>query len=63
MLSEPAFLDMQAEVREVVKKAVEFAETSPVPDASELYTDVLLNPMPNMSPTAEYKHGAKNPLL
>lgn len=63
VLSEAAFLDMQAEVREVVKKAVEFAENSPVPDASELYTDVLLNPMPNMSPTAEYKHGAKNPLL
>ncbi|MFO0831218.1 MAG: pyruvate dehydrogenase (acetyl-transferring) E1 component subunit alpha [Phycisphaerales bacterium] len=62
-LSEPHFLDMQADVRDVVKKAVEFAEASPVPDASELYTDVLLNPMPNMSPACEYTRGAKNPLL
>jgi hypothetical protein len=29
----------------------------------ELWTDVLLNPMPNMSPMGDYKIGAKNPLL
>jgi pyruvate dehydrogenase E1 component alpha subunit len=63
ILSEQAFLDMQTEIKDQVKKAVDFAEASPVPDASELFTDVLMNPMPNMSPTATYTHGAKNPLL
>ena len=54
---------MQTEVKEVVKAAMEFAESSPFPDAAELYTDVLTNPMPNMSPSGEYTHGEKNPLL
>jgi pyruvate dehydrogenase E1 component alpha subunit len=63
VLSEAAFTQMQSEVREVVKKAMEFAEESPTPDAGELHTDVLLNPMKNMSPSATYRHGAKNPLL
>ncbi len=63
VLSEAAFTQMQSEVREVVKKAMDFAEESPVPDASELHTDVLLNPMKNMSPSATYRQGAKNPLL
>lgn len=63
ILAEKAFMDLQAEVKEQVRVAVEFAENSPVPDASELYTDVLLNPMKNMSPTRDYTHGAKNPLL
>jgi pyruvate dehydrogenase E1 component alpha subunit len=35
----------------------------PDPRPSELYSDVLVNPQPNMSPTAEYTFGAKNPLL
>jgi pyruvate dehydrogenase E1 component alpha subunit len=30
------------EVREVINEAAEFAQTSPEPDPSELYTDVLL---------------------
>lgn len=63
VLSEAAFVQMQAEVREIVKAAVDFAESSPTPDPSELFTDVLLNPMKNMSPQGEYRHGAKNPLL
>jgi pyruvate dehydrogenase E1 component alpha subunit len=63
VLTEEAFLEMQSQVKEIVKAAVEFAESSPTPDASELYTDVLLNPMKNMSPSGEYTHGAKNPLL
>jgi pyruvate dehydrogenase E1 component alpha subunit len=64
LLSESRFLDMQAEIRDTVRKAVDFAENSPVPDVeAELYSDVLLNPMPNMSPTRDYVHGAKNPLL
>ncbi len=63
VLSEQAFMEMQTEIKEQVKKAVEFAENSPVPDMSELYTDVLANPMPNMSPMGDYTFGAKNPLL
>ncbi|MCE7974527.1 MAG: pyruvate dehydrogenase (acetyl-transferring) E1 component subunit alpha [Leptolyngbya sp. PLA1] len=63
VLTEAGFVQIQAEVREIVKAAVDFAEASPAPDAAELFTDVLLNPMKNMSPQAEYTHGAKNPLL
>ncbi|GJQ29873.1 MAG: pyruvate dehydrogenase E1 component subunit alpha [Phycisphaerae bacterium] len=63
VLSEQAFTDLQTSIKEQVRHAMEFAENSPVPDASELHTDVYLNPMPNLSPTAEYRHGAKNPLL
>lgn len=63
LLNEAQFMDIQTEVKEVVRKAMEFAETSPIPEMDELYTDVLKNPMPNMSPTCEYRHGAKNPLL
>jgi len=63
ILNEQMMMDMQAEVKETVRAAIEFAENSAVPDASELYTDVLLNPMPNMSPSGEYRIGAKNPLL
>jgi pyruvate dehydrogenase E1 component alpha subunit len=63
-LSEQQFMEVQSEVKEAVRKAMEFAESSPVPDpAQELYSDVMLSPMPNMSPTREYVQGAKNPLL
>ncbi len=62
-LTEDAFQQMQAEVKDAVKAAMEFAENGQVPDASELYTDVMLNPMPNMSPIRDYTHGLKNPLL
>ena len=64
VLSEQAFMDIQSEVKEVVRRAMEFAENSPVPDpATELYSDVMHNPMANMSPLGEYVHGVKNPLL
>lgn len=63
VLNEAQFMDIQTEVKEVVRKAMDFAETSPVPEMDELYTDVLKNPMPNMSPSRDYTHGAKNPLL
>jgi pyruvate dehydrogenase E1 component alpha subunit len=63
LLTEEQFIALQAQVKDVVKAAVEFAESSPVPDPAELFSDVLLNPVPNMSPTARYVHGAKNPLL
>lgn len=62
ILSEEQFMQMQAEVKDVVKAAMEFAESSPLPDVSELYTDVMTNPLPNMSPSGEYTQGAKNPL-
>jgi pyruvate dehydrogenase E1 component alpha subunit len=63
LLSEAQFMDIQTEVKDIVKKAMDFAENSPVPEMSELFTDVMLNPQANMSPTAVYTHGAKNPLL
>ncbi len=63
LLSEAQFMDIQTEVKDIVKKAMDFAENSPVPEMSELFTDVMMNPQANMSPTAVYTHGAKNPLL
>jgi pyruvate dehydrogenase E1 component alpha subunit len=64
VLSEQGFLDLQAEVKETVRKAIEFAEQSPAPDVDEeLYSDVFYNPMPNLSPIRDYIHGSKNPLL
>jgi pyruvate dehydrogenase E1 component alpha subunit len=62
ILTEEQFIEMQAEVKGVVKAAMEFAESSPFPDVSELFTDVMYNPQRGMSPTAEYTDGAKNPL-
>jgi pyruvate dehydrogenase E1 component alpha subunit len=63
-LTEQQFMEMQTEVKEVVRHALEFAEQSPVPDpATELYSDVYVNPAPNLSPSGEYVHGVKNPLL
>lgn len=62
-LSESKFQEIQEEVRDLVKQAIEFAEASPAPDINELYTDVFVNPMPNMSPLGDYTHGVKNPLL
>ena len=57
-------MDLQTKVKETVRVAMEFAENSPAPEVSaELYSDVLLNPMPNMSPMGEYIHGAKNPMI
>ncbi len=51
------------EVRKIVRDAVTFAEESPAPELSELVTDVYVNIEPNLSPTTEYRHGARNPLL
>lgn len=62
-LSQDQFQEMQEEVRALVRDSVEFAENSPVPDPAELYSDVFVNPQANLSPTAEYVKGAKNPLL
>ncbi len=64
VLTEDRFKAMQQEVRDAVREALDFAEKSPFPDPeAELYTDVLANPLPNMSPIRDYTHGAPNPLL
>ena len=63
-LSEEMHQQMQAELRDICMKSIDFAENSPTPDpATELYSDVYLNPQKNLSPTADYTHGAKNPML
>lgn len=62
-MSEEEFAEMQKGVKAEVAAAVKFAEDSPIPDSSELYTDVYARPMRNLSPIREYTHGAKNPLL
>lgn len=64
ILSEQRFMEIQSEVKDAVRKAMEFAEESPTPDVeAELYSDVFINPQPNLSPTRDYVHGQKNPLL
>ncbi|MDX2148711.1 MAG: pyruvate dehydrogenase (acetyl-transferring) E1 component subunit alpha [Planctomycetota bacterium] len=64
VLSEPEFMEIQSEVKAAVARSLEFAEQSPAPEpASELYTDVYLNPQANLSPHREYTHGVKNPVL
>ncbi len=62
-LGEAEYQQMQVDIRNEVKASVEFAENSPAPELAELYTDVYANPMPNLSPSGEYTHGVKNPLL
>ena len=42
IMSEEDFKAIEKRVKETVNDAAEFAKTSPEPDASELYTDVLL---------------------
>ena len=64
VLTEEAYNAMRQEVNELVRASVDFAENSPWPDVgAELYSDVLVDPMPNMSPIRDYVQGSKNPLL
>ncbi len=64
VLSEDRFKELQAEVREQVKTGIEAAEAGEMSEVdAELYSDVFINPLPNMSPIRDYTHGAKNPLL
>jgi pyruvate dehydrogenase E1 component alpha subunit len=64
VLTELEFQALQEDVKREVREGVEFAENSPMPDVeTELYSDVLVNPQPNMSPTRDYTLGLKNPLL
>ncbi|MCB9861031.1 MAG: pyruvate dehydrogenase (acetyl-transferring) E1 component subunit alpha [Phycisphaeraceae bacterium] len=63
-LSEDEWKKLQRTIREQVLDAVDFAENAPDPDVErELFSDVLANPVPNMSPAAEYNHGDTNTLL
>ena len=41
--SEEEFKNIEKEVKQLVNEAAEFAQTSPEPDASELWTDVLVD--------------------
>ena len=64
VLTEAQYNELQAEVRETVRVGVEAAEAAPLPDpATELYADVFINPQPNLSPTADYVHGVRNPMI
>lgn len=41
--SEQQVEQIEAEIKQVVLKAAEFAQASPEPDAKELYTDILID--------------------
>ncbi len=62
-IDEAGWKSMQKEIRNTVLDAVEAAENAAVPEPGELYTDVYANPEKNLSPTATYTHGTKNPLM
>jgi len=62
-LSEGAFQALVDECKAIATDSLEFAENAPVPEAEELYSDVYVNPAPNLSPTRDYVIGVKNPLL
>jgi pyruvate dehydrogenase E1 component alpha subunit len=62
-LSEEKYQAMQEEVKEAVRAAMEFAENSEAPAPEELYSDVYVNIEPNLSPTAPYGPGVRNPML
>ncbi|MBN4052692.1 pyruvate dehydrogenase (acetyl-transferring) E1 component subunit alpha [Roseiflexus sp. AH-315-K22] len=63
-LSEDEWKQMQKEIRSIVRAAVKFADDAAEPSVEEeLYSDVYANPVPNLSPSRDYVHGAKNPLL
>jgi pyruvate dehydrogenase E1 component alpha subunit len=62
-MTEERWKEVQREVRDVVRDALAFADAAEPPDpAKELYSDVLVNPQPGMSPLGEYVRGARNPL-
>lgn len=43
ILDEAGFKQLDKEIKAIVQEAVDFAQTSPEPDPSELYTDVLVD--------------------
>jgi pyruvate dehydrogenase E1 component alpha subunit len=63
-LSEERWGEMQKEIRQIVLDSVKFAEEAGDPDVDrELASDTYALPMKNLSPSEDYRHGAKNPLL
>jgi len=63
-LSEEDHESMQKEARSRAKEAMEYAEgLDPIDVEKELYSDVFLDPLPQMSPIRDYVQGAPNPLL
>ena len=63
-LSEADVDKIVADAKAAALDALEYAETAPLADpATELLSDVYVNIQPNLSPTANYVHGAKNSLL
>ena len=42
IIDEDQFKEIDKEIRDVVSEAADFAQNSPEPDPSELYTDVLV---------------------
>ena len=42
MGDEAAFKEIDREIKDIINKAAEFAQSSPEPDPSELWTDVLV---------------------
>ena len=47
VLSDKDIADIEAQVKAEIARAVHFAEESPEPDPSELYTNVYANPIEN----------------
>jgi pyruvate dehydrogenase E1 component alpha subunit len=45
VLTDKEIVDFEAQVKEEVERSVRFAEESPEPDPSELYTNVYANPL------------------
>lgn len=43
-VADETFSSIEKEIKEIVLESVEFAQTSPEPEASELMTDILINP-------------------
>ncbi len=62
-ITEDEWKSMRKEIADIVRASVDHAENAPIPEPGELYTDVYANPEKNLSPTATYAHGAKNPLM
>lgn len=52
-----------AECKAIAADAADFAESTPIPESEELYSDVYSNIMPNLSPTRDYVDGERNPLV
>jgi pyruvate dehydrogenase E1 component alpha subunit len=63
-IDEDGWKAMQKEIKDRCVASVEFAENGTVPDsATELASDVYALPMKNLSPSEDYRHGYKNPLM